>query len=77
MHAGMSSGDKDAVRSGAHSLKSSSANLGALRLAELCKQLEAAARVGNFGPQTPALTDLDAEYARVRSELERHAGATV
>lgn len=37
-------GDLDQVRRQAHAMKSSSATLGAVRLAEVCKQLEHAAR---------------------------------
>ena len=40
---GIAAGDQDAVKIAAHTLKSSSANLGAIRLAELCQSIESAA----------------------------------
>ena len=46
-------GDTVAVRNAAHSLKSSSANLGATALADMCKTVEHAARTGGL-PGRPA-----------------------
>ena len=43
---GMDTSDLSAVRSSAHGLKSCSYNLGAVRLAEICKELEAKAAEG-------------------------------
>ncbi len=74
LRSGMATGDKDAVRAAAHTLKSSSANVGASRLAELCKQLEHASRTGTFTPQTPSFDDVRAEYSRVEIELKRQVG---
>ena len=48
----------------AHTLKSNSANLGALRLAELCRELEAEARSG-------AVDDPAVRVAAIRDELAR------
>ena len=41
--------DAPAVVQAAHSLKSSSANVGATALAELCAEMEAAAQLGQAG----------------------------
>ena len=42
---GVRAGDGDLVRRTAHSLKSSSANLGAMRLSALCRDLEESGRI--------------------------------
>jgi HPt (histidine-containing phosphotransfer) domain-containing protein len=77
LRAGMAANDQEAVPGAAHSLKSSSANLGANRLADLCKQLEFAARAGELGPDLPHIEEVEAEYALVRTALEKDLGATV
>ncbi len=77
LRAGMAANDQDAVRGAAHSLKSSSANLGANRLADLCKQLEFAARAGELGPDLPGIEEVEAEYELVRTALEKELEATV
>ena len=48
IQAGIAAGDADAVMRGAHSLKSSSANLGASQLAELCRRMEHQSRRENL-----------------------------
>ena len=77
LRSGLAAGHVDAVRTAAHTLKSSSANLGAGALSELCKRLETAARSGALTSDLPTMEDVDAEYARVRAELEGELGATV
>jgi len=54
----------------AHSLKSSSAMVGALRLSELCKRLEARARQATAGEGMEGLREIEAEYGRVVAALE-------
>jgi len=66
---GFASGDFLRIRNAAHSLKSSSANLGATHLSMLCKQLEAAAQAGTFGADTPSVQAIESEYAQVRAAL--------
>lgn len=48
---------------------SSSANVGARRLADLCKTLEACGRQGNIEPAAAMLAELQAEYARTADAL--------
>ncbi|MBK1672045.1 hypothetical protein CKO35_01775 [Ectothiorhodospira shaposhnikovii] len=48
IEAGMASGDHESLRGAAHTLKSSSGNVGALRLSRICQQLETLAQ-GNHG----------------------------
>ena len=67
-------GDAAAVRNAAHSLKSSSANLGAVRLAELCKAIEHAARAGVLRGDLPGVEDIEREFEALRPALEREAG---
>lgn len=56
-------GDHNAIRLVAHTLKSSSASIGALRLSQLCAQIEAAIRQGAAG-------SLDAEIAAIGGALD-------
>ena len=73
--AGFDAGDPRAIENAMHSLKSSSAQLGALRLSRLCGQAETIARGGTI-PGMEALLDecrdelarVDAWLAGVRSE---------
>jgi CheY-like chemotaxis protein/HPt (histidine-containing phosphotransfer) domain-containing protein len=74
LRAGLATGDHDAVRVAAHTLKSSSANLGAVTLAEMCKQLELAARAGSLGPCLPDAQALERTYQAVRAALEAEIG---
>jgi HPt (histidine-containing phosphotransfer) domain-containing protein len=77
LRAGMAANDQESVRGAAHSLKSSSANLGANRLADLCQQLERAARAENPGADVPGIEEVEAEYELVRAALAKELGATV
>lgn len=54
----------------AHSLKSSSGNLGALKLVSYCSELEAAARRGDLSGADRQLQAIEHEYVRVVSALE-------
>lgn len=67
-------GDLAAVRNAAHSLKSSSANVGATRLAEMCKAVERAAQAGQLGEDLPGADDIEDEFEALRPTLEREAG---
>jgi HPt (histidine-containing phosphotransfer) domain-containing protein len=58
------------VQQAAHSLKSSSANLGATTMAEMCRVLEAAARAGSCPESCNEIEALEAEYREVQLELE-------
>ncbi len=55
----------------AHTLKSSSANLGALALSELCQILERQARNHELSNTTILLSELKSEYQRVSVALQR------
>jgi signal transduction histidine kinase/ligand-binding sensor domain-containing protein/DNA-binding NarL/FixJ family response regulator len=62
-------GDTEAFVFAIHSLKGSSAQLGATRLAALCGEAEAVGREGSLEGLTPRLHDIEAEAERVAPEL--------
>jgi HPt (histidine-containing phosphotransfer) domain-containing protein len=62
--------NSEALRQAAHSLKSSSASLGATALAELCRVLETEARAGGCPKPGAELEVLEGEFHHVRLELE-------
>lgn len=66
---GLAKGDAHVVQRVAHTLKSSAGTLGAMRLSELARDLEASLAGG--GRATPEVVDaLEEEYARARGPLE-------
>jgi CheY-like chemotaxis protein len=71
------SGDRAALRLVAHTLKSSSASIGALRLSALCVQIESAIRLDDGTDLEPLLdamgTALDATLLAIAGLLERGA----
>jgi signal transduction histidine kinase/DNA-binding response OmpR family regulator/HPt (histidine-containing phosphotransfer) domain-containing protein len=54
----------------AHTLKGSCANMGALRMSGMCRQLELAGRSGQLDSLDEQLEQLEAEYERVKIALE-------
>lgn len=64
------SSDKLVVRESAHALKSSSLNVGAIELAELCKRLESIGRDGTLSEATDLRESLEQEYTRVVSAVK-------
>lgn len=66
LRAAMTLGDADAVRKAAHSLKGSSANLGLVYLANLCRIVEDEARAGK--------AEQEAYMVQIQQEQERSAG---
>lgn len=66
LQTGRAAGDAEAVRYVAHTLKSSSASVGALRLAHLCTHIEAALRQGEpLAALAAQLDELVAEGQRL------------
>jgi len=63
--------DVDALRHGTHTLKSSSAALGALALANLCEALEVDSRNGFIQNGTEKIQQLESEYKQVKVALEK------
>ena len=64
-------GDADALRSAAHSLKSSSANVGAQTLSELFRQLELLGREGRPQEAEALLADMRREYQRAVAQMQQ------
>jgi HPt (histidine-containing phosphotransfer) domain-containing protein len=62
-------GDAASMERPAHSLKSSSATVGAMALAELCRSLEADARAGVVDDAASRVAACDHAFARARREL--------
>lgn len=62
--------DAEALRRAAHSFKGSCANMGALPLAELCRQLEDQGRVGDLTLVPALLEQAEQEFAIVRTLIE-------
>ena len=73
IRAGMAGGDAAKVASAAHAFKSSSANLGATALAEMCKSLERHCRGGSTAGAEVLVGTIEHELAQVTSELQRRA----
>jgi HPt (histidine-containing phosphotransfer) domain-containing protein len=64
-------GNVEALKIASHSLKSSSANVGARRLSELARQLELLARSDDLSAATVLAEELAAEFASVRAAFDR------
>ncbi len=68
---GLRAGDASEVERALHSLKSSSAQLGALHVQRLCEEGEREARAGSLSGTPAIMAALDAEMPLVVSWLER------
>jgi HPt (histidine-containing phosphotransfer) domain-containing protein len=60
----------DELQAAAHALKSPSATLGALDLAECCRRLELACRSGDRASVNPLIDELLVEFERALSALQ-------
>ena len=65
----LAAGDAEALRRIAHSLKSASANIGAARLAALCRDLEQCGRAGKVDGAAPLFAEMEREFLSVRESL--------
>jgi HPt (histidine-containing phosphotransfer) domain-containing protein len=63
-------GDPEKLRAAAHSLKSSSANLGANKLSSLCKTMETKGREGKLEDAGLTLSELEQAFRLATQELE-------
>ncbi len=70
MHRAVAVGDAAALRLAAHSLKSNSAEFGALTLAELCRELEMMGRAGTVEGADPILDRAERLFTQVQEALE-------
>lgn len=62
--------DAPLLRLAAHTLKSNSAEFGAMTLSSLCKQLEAMGKAGTLEGAAEMVTQAEAEYEQVKAALE-------
>ena len=70
MRGAVSGGDTDTLSREAHTLKSSSANVGAMRLSALAKQMEFLWQSGNFAGMADDVRQFEDEFIQVRAALE-------
>ena len=68
--AGLTAGDAKPVEMALHPLKSSAAQLGALRLQRLCERGETSARAGSLAKMDSLMDEISDELTRVRVWLE-------
>jgi CheY-like chemotaxis protein/HPt (histidine-containing phosphotransfer) domain-containing protein len=66
----IASANLEMLRQSSHTLGSSSATLGAIKFAKLCKQLENLARSGNLAEVKAPLMELEAQYEQVKNILQ-------
>ncbi|MBE0620617.1 MAG: response regulator [Burkholderiales bacterium] len=69
MHAATTAGDLTALGKAAHSLKSSSLNVGATQMGRLCREIESVVRSNSPEAADKLASGIDAEYARVEALL--------
>lgn len=69
--AGLAANDVKATEMALHALKSSSAQLGAMRMQWLCERGEALARAGTLENVADLVRSIEEEFPRVQSWLER------
>ena len=70
MRAALTAGKPDEFRRAAHSLKSNSANFGAVQLSRMSKELEDMGKAGALDGAEVKLAHAAEEYSRVRAALE-------
>lgn len=67
----LTTGDVPKFARAAHSIKGSSANLGAMTLRAVAEQLEHQSRKDGLAGVAPPIEDLKAQFERARTELEK------
>ncbi len=76
LHKGLASEDTEGVQNAAHSLKSSSANVGAVRLSEIAKELEMNCRNSMLENVENLVEAIETEFIRVKDGLNREIFST-
>jgi len=71
MRHALAQGDVEQFRRAAHSVKSTSANFGAMQLSALAKELEMLAKSGGLDGATEMLARLEAHYSQVVLDLQQ------
>ena len=70
LHEALITGNAETFRRAAHSMKSNSANFGAMTLSGMCKELEEMGRTGQLDGAAPLIVQAETEYQRGKSALE-------
>ncbi len=73
LRAGLASGDIASFARAAHTIKGSSANVGAMALRGVSERLEMMARSTGLSGVEPLIADCEAQFALARDELRRLA----
>ncbi|CAI8739100.1 histidine phosphotransfer protein HptB [Pseudomonas sp. IT-347P] len=78
LHELQKASDAKALSEAAHSFKGSASNMGAVRLAELCQELESGAKIKSPSDIARLVADITGEFAEVRPvyENEKHHAHT-
>lgn len=71
LHEAATKGDAGALQFSAHSLKSSSSHVGAVHLAELCKELEMKARAEDLAASREQVMKIETSLAQIQPALEK------
>ncbi len=74
LRAAIATADAPAINMEAHTLKGSSANMGARRMARLCGDLEMLSQTDDLTHAASILADIEVEFACVRMALEQTIG---
>jgi HPt (histidine-containing phosphotransfer) domain-containing protein len=69
LHQGLSDGDAVAFRLAAHTLKSGSADFGAMTLSKACAQLEEMGKAGTLDGAAPLVAEVETLYQQVQIAL--------
>jgi HPt (histidine-containing phosphotransfer) domain-containing protein len=69
LHALVGTENVDAIRRASHSFKGSCSNLGALRLASLCGDVERKALANNFSAIANDVAEIEAEFLIVKQKM--------
>ena len=72
IHSSLTSGDAEALRRAAHSLKSNSASFGATHLHKLCRQLEDIGQSRELAGAAGLVAEIENEYQLVHRALEAY-----
>ena len=67
----LAAGDLDSFTRAAHTIKGSSANVGAVALRAVAERLEQIARKDGLGKVAPMIDDCETEFGRAMAELRR------
>ncbi len=76
LHSALTAQSADEFRRAAHTLKSSSASLGAYSLSATAKEMELMGKEGKLDSAGEKLSLAEAEFGRIRDELEKAKSTT-